>query len=585
MLFTSLAGYAPQAGAEGFNPIIISPSKALVTTNGKATVVVGAFEGAEILLREGDDIVGTGMPEGDGYAVIPLTDLSEGVHYFRAEMIMHQEILIGETELPPIIVRGGEPLGIGELVQQYSGNTADFEVLTGLLRSIEPRFVPPPVVYDAVTGFEAGQTRIFSAMDGLYVQVSDSPIPAPAIGAARPSEAQPYESGSYIAEADPESFKYIGLYRIDESGHVAGYSNIVLHNKSFLYFAGYIPDVAGAFQLELSESSINPLLTKDDFMVSITDEYSTEIITEFTYDAIDQRIVLGDSTLQAYDDWVDVAIEASPTSLLLSGGSSEQVLFRVAGHVRENTEMYVSGARLDFRAESDQTGAIVATATTDENGYYSLDLEPGTYTVQLTKEGYMTDYVTQSFVHGSSSASPNDLWLMPPPDNGEIRIVLTWGAVPDDLDAHLTGPTPDGSSFHIFYDNDLYMFNDQLYVGLDFDDTDRYGPETMTMMSVTQEVYGTYSYFVHNYSEEAPLVESGATVKVYQGGSESPVKTYTIPVEGTVEHLYWDVLDIEIDENGNVTFVDQNTLSLNPPGEYLPAFETMSMPGGGSGKP
>lgn len=122
---------------------------------------------------------------------------------------------------------------------------------------------------------------------------------------------------------------------------------------------------------------------------------------------------------------------------------------------------------------------------------------------------------------------------------GDTRIALTWGAFPEDIDAHLTGPLADGSRFHVFWD----VLGDAGYATLDHDDTTSYGPETVTISNQTE---GVYRYSVHDYTNRGSefsteLAASGATVSVYR--STGLVRTFTVP-PGQLGTL-WTVFELD----------------------------------------
>lgn len=110
-----------------------------------------------------------------------------------------------------------------------------------------------------------------------------------------------------------------------------------------------------------------------------------------------------------------------------------------------------------------------------------------------------------------------------------IKIVLTWGATPSDLDSHLTGPssTAGGSRFHVYYsqrdyfkNGDYSSANTRLSVDLDYDDTTSYGPESTSIRNL---VAGDYYFYVHDFSDKntsssTAMSDSGATVTVYLPG-------------------------------------------------------------------
>ncbi|PXY46042.1 tetratricopeptide repeat protein [Flavobacterium hydrophilum] len=126
-----------------------------------------------------------------------------------------------------------------------------------------------------------------------------------------------------------------------------------------------------------------------------------------------------------------------------------------------------------------------------------------------------------------------------------MRIVLNWGKNPYDLDSHLTFP-----GTHIFFQHQIGSSSN-----LDVDDTDSYGPETIT---IENKRFGeTYHYFVHDFSNKDnlnsnKLSASDAKVFVYVG--QSLVKTYYIPKNKTGN--VWNLF--KINENGEI--IDVNTV-------------------------
>ncbi|WP_269236873.1 tetratricopeptide repeat protein [Flavobacterium flavigenum] len=126
-----------------------------------------------------------------------------------------------------------------------------------------------------------------------------------------------------------------------------------------------------------------------------------------------------------------------------------------------------------------------------------------------------------------------------------MRIVLNWGKYPSDLDSHLTFP-----GNHIFFQQ-----KEGNLANLDVDDTDSYGPETIT---IENKKFGeTYHYFVHDYSNKNDLDSyklSASEAKVFVYVGQSLVKTYYIPKnkKGNVWNLF------KINENGEI--IDINNI-------------------------
>ena len=127
-----------------------------------------------------------------------------------------------------------------------------------------------------------------------------------------------------------------------------------------------------------------------------------------------------------------------------------------------------------------------------------------------------------------------------------LRVVLTWGQNPADLDSHIAYP-----GNHIFFAS-----KEGSDANLDVDDTDSYGPETITL---TKKHDGeAYLYAVNDYSNNSKpntttLSNSQAKVFVYVG--QSLVRTYAVPT-GKQGNL-WTVFRI----NGDGEFQDINTMS------------------------
>ena len=199
-----------------------------------------------------------------------------------------------------------------------------------------------------------------------------------------------------------------------------------------------------------------------------------------------------------------------------------------------------------------------ATSITDETGSYSfyLSLQSGTYNVDSVVDSFCPfggsfeipeEFSSNEFIYSFS--------LSPYPEPGEIRMVLNWGSTPSDLDSHLKTPEIEGTTHHISYSN-RGSAESAPYATLDVDDTDGYGPETIT---IKQSFSGTYIYYIYQYSSTGSLRESGGSIQIYN----SPTcdgETIQVPDEGTGR--YWYICDIDGD-TGEITVV--NSIELSEP--------------------
>ncbi len=211
----------------------------------------------------------------------------------------------------------------------------------------------------------------------------------------------------------------------------------------------------------------------------------------------------------------------------------------------------VQGAEICLVADGAATNLC---AFSNELGEFTLSgLPEGRQTIQVSADGYTT---LQQDVDLTSGATTSVVFALNPQlSAGEYRIVLSWGSEPADLDAHLWVPVSSDAYYEVYFD-DQGSCTAEPWACLDADDTDGYGPETIT---VAQELSGTYSFAVHWYSGTGSWAGSDAVVKVYD--ASGLLKTYYAPSDTTFgEDSWWYVFDLD----GGV-IVTKDSLSDTPP--------------------
>lgn len=189
----------------------------------------------------------------------------------------------------------------------------------------------------------------------------------------------------------------------------------------------------------------------------------------------------------------------------------------------------------------------ITKGTTDLEGRYSTQLDYGKYTMLISKQDYITYKYSTSV---SLSGLPVSSLISLTPKSKKYRIILTWNQSPSDLDAHLTGPKPEGGIFHIWWNNKTLISGKNF---LDRDDMNSYGPETIT---IYKPAIGEYEYAVHNYSgrslkQSKALSYSGAKVEIYANNSLQNTFNITPGKSGTV----WKVF--KIDNELNIIPIDE----------------------------
>jgi len=242
----------------------------------------------------------------------------------------------------------------------------------------------------------------------------------------------------------------------------------------------------------------------------------------------------------------EVTIEAGVTKIferqLVAEDSLEGLEGIIAGKVQNALNgSGVSNATLEVRKGINiLSGEVLKTITSDDNGNYSLELPTGSYTLVVHAEGYTDTSVTINVV--GNQTKQKDLSISPLLEEGNLRIVLSWGASPQDLDSHLVKSVNNEQEYHIFYGHSQGTNGDNL----DYDDVNGYGPETITVTNVNRSA--VYKYYVHDYSNysnhsDPYLKASSAKVDVYYGNES---KTFYVPNQNGNAWKVFEIVNGEI---------------------------------------
>lgn len=195
----------------------------------------------------------------------------------------------------------------------------------------------------------------------------------------------------------------------------------------------------------------------------------------------------------------------------------------------------VAGLTLMLRnGIGNMSGEVVETFETDASGRYQTpELEGGNYCIEIKdhRQNGEKQYLGAAInvkVLGGRNIDNQDGTVSNTIQTGQVRIVMTWGETPRDLDSHMGCFLESGEQFHIYYGSRTFYAGSEKIADLDLDDTDCYGPETTT---IYQPNPGEYTFTVHNYSggSDIELANSGACVQVYMGYSAVPTYVFYVP--------------------------------------------------------
>lgn len=226
-----------------------------------------------------------------------------------------------------------------------------------------------------------------------------------------------------------------------------------------------------------------------------------------------------------------VSLLAAPPAQPAGRPVSVQILSATA------KDKVVPGAQVILQKD----GQPSQTGTTDDKGQLIISsafaVDDATVSLIVKKEGF-SPLVVQCPCNGMSYAVSERLKQIE-----EFRVVLNWSNSPADLDLHVIYP-----GNHVFFQskNGTDAF-------LDVDDTDGFGPETITIKKRHQGE--KYAFAVHNYSAmqqygTSTLSNSQAKVFVYVG--ESLLRSYYVKPQkpGALWVLF------AVDENGSIRDLD-----------------------------
>jgi len=208
----------------------------------------------------------------------------------------------------------------------------------------------------------------------------------------------------------------------------------------------------------------------------------------------------------------------------------------------------VKGARVTVKGVRGWTSGETSTP---EDGTFRIPVDSNhSCTIWPSKNGEEGDRITFQSADTNGELDIGDLCLGVAP----VKITLTWGADPADLDSHLT--TPGDPREHLYYANRPIT-----NANLDTDDTSGYGPEVVTVYDLTP---GEYRYAVHHFSGASDMSTAGATALMIVDGLG--IYRQEPPDGGTGSDDVWLVWDFTVGSEGKVT-------AVTPQREIVPASE------------
>ncbi|WP_078431825.1 FIVAR domain-containing protein [Metabacillus halosaccharovorans] len=292
-------------------------------------------------------------------------------------------------------------------------------------------------------------------------------------------------------------------------------------------------------------------LTLADFDVTATLDGQPYELQNLEYNSNRNRFTFTPVLLtENLDKELVIKVKPAESSTKVTGqeiSSTVEIGTGFSGRITDIANVGIEGMTIKFREGTGTTeGEVVAEVTTDKFGYYSVNLPSGNYTGEFSKQGYVTSYMMGTAPTDTFNVDQNETAIRAAATN-ELKIMLEWGENPSDLDSHLVATLSNGEEqYHTWYSDKEFVLAGTTYADLDWDDTNSYGPETTTIRKL---VDGEYLFYVHNFSGETPLAESGAKVKIFKGNALVAEQEFSVPSSENNER-YWEVFKLVVSNDG-----------------------------------
>lgn len=469
--------------------------------------------------------------------------------YFSANINAHLNVLLKQFDFSYELVEKKFPidawtLGNAKIATGITANAAS-------VRAVNNVVTIPDIIfeyYDVKSGtngtkiLDNGDLK-FVSNDGTQLKASGGKLTLPAAA----SSGSTYVTATYL-HTDGKTYSTVFRVLISGSmleGKVSAYTNdlstgalegalVELYTaaNSAAPVSTQRTDADGRFSFSVSEGSYRLVVSADGYRTLTSDQQVGRDEIKYT-----EHMLLMD------DRQTGTGTAGGTVSNALNGRGVSGAQIRLRTNWNNTSGPYIDGFE---------------TVTNSSGRYTVTDVPVGYYTVEASMDGYVTGY-SNIIVLSENARTDFDFTITPELADDEIRIVLTWGATPSDLDSHLIGRTPGGGTFNVYYGDKVYRYNGVEMANLDVDDTSSYGPETITILG---DIHGVYTYAVHNYSNRSStsstaLSYSGAVVRVFMGSYQ--IGEYHVPTDQV--GVYWTVF--QIDSAGRIMPV--NTLSNTKP--------------------
>ena len=186
-------------------------------------------------------------------------------------------------------------------------------------------------------------------------------------------------------------------------------------------------------------------------------------------------------------------------------------------------------------------------------------------TIEIAESGFSTRRI-EKVIQADVPLEPVRAVLNPRLAAGEMRLVLTWGKKPRDLDAHLFGSSRAGGKCHVYFQTRAAEGG---AITLDADSKEGEGPETITLK---RPPAGRYEFWVEDSTHsdepqsEVLATQAQAEVTIYE--EDRPPRSIPVSTEsGQDSSPFWHGFNIVVGPSGASQIVRVREFKSSLPGK------------------
>lgn len=209
----------------------------------------------------------------------------------------------------------------------------------------------------------------------------------------------------------------------------------------------------------------------------------------------------------------------------------------------------IKNAAVNIRSgKNKKTGSTVKELVT-ESGEFSLELDPGDYTVEIIADDFITDYFDCKLSEAGETVNQQFV-LSPKLKDNQMRFVVEWTKPEYDLYIHIKGKSSTNENIQYW---EYGHSSGNVSENIGGFETGSSNGQRYTSATITDS-RGNYEFHVHggkNQYSKDDLFKANVVVKVYKDNDSSPM---VLNLPSSIPLDYWQVCTVH---DGEITLIDK----------------------------